>query len=374
MFTPGSKYFLGLTGLSLVVAVLYVALVNPSDLGAIALLGLAISGAMISGFSLFTRDGDAFSVAEAAEANAVSPAPTFWPIVFAFGSALVLLGLATNSTVFVLGIAVLVGGGIEWTIQDWADSSSSDRELNNFVRERAISAIEYPGLAAVGLGIIAFLFSRVILAASKEAGPVIFIVVATLILIGGVTVATKPALSGKRLVSVLVLASVVLLAAGVTSALMGERNELVVAARENHYDASNRECGAEASEHYDHLANNAVAMKSAIAATITVEDGALYAQEIGLTKKLDTVTFSRATALTVLFRNLDAEEHRLLVNLGSAKVGTTDVMEKVGTCTQLTGKGQTQAMTLKIDTHATAAEPYSFTVPGIKGEIKLVVP
>ena len=373
MFTPGSKYFLGLTGLSLAVAVLYMVLVNPSDLGAIALLGLATSGATISGFSLFTRDGDAFSVAEAAEANAVSPAPTFWPIVFALGSALVLLGLATNSIVFVLGIAVLVGGGIEWTIQDWADSASSDRAVNNFVRERAISAIEYPGLAAVGLGLIAFLFSRIILTASKEAGPFIFIVVAALIVIGGVA-ATKPSFGGKRLISVLVLASVALLAAGVASALMGERHELVVAAEENHYDASHRECGAEASEHYDHLSNNAVAMKSAIAATITVEDGAVYAQEIGLKKKLDSITIARANTVTILFRNLDSEERRLMVNLGSAKVGTTDVMEKVGTCTQLTGKGQTQAMTLNIATHATAEEPYSFTVPGIKGEIKLVVP
>ena len=374
MFTPGSKYFLGLTGLSLVVAVLYVVLVNPSDLGAIALLGLATSGATIGGFTLFTRDGDAHSVAEAAEANTASPAPSFWPIVFALGSALVLLGLATNAIVFVLGIAVLVGGGIEWTIQDWADSSSSDRAFNNFVRARAISAIEYPGLAAVGLGLIAFMFSRVILASSKEAGPVIFIVVAALILVGGVAVATKPTFSGKRLISVLVLASIVLVAAGVTSALVGERSELVAAAEEKNYDASQRECGTEASKHYDHLANNAVAMKSAIAATITVEDGVVYAQEVGLKKKVESITIARANTVTILFRNLDSEEHRLLVNLGSAKVGTTDVVEKVGTCTQLTGKGQTQAMTVNVATHATAAEPYSFTVPGIKGEIKLVVP
>jgi hypothetical protein len=115
-------------------------------------------------------------------------------------------------------------------------------------------------------------------------------------------------------------------------------------------------------------------MKSAIAATITVEDGAVYAQEIGLKKKLDSITIARSNSVTILFRNLDSEERRLMVNLGSAKVGTTDVMEKVGTCTQLTGKGQTQAMTLNIVTHATAEEPYSFTVPGIKGEIKLVVP
>jgi hypothetical protein len=75
-----------------------------------------------------------------------------------------------------------------------------------------------------------------------------------------------------------------------------------------------------------------------------------------------------------MFRNLDQEQHRLVVHLGSAKVAATGVVEKVGTCTQLTGKNQEQVMTLKIPKPAAANEPYSFTVPGATGEIKLVVP
>jgi hypothetical protein len=156
--------------------------------------------------------------------------------------------------------------------------------------------------------------------------------------------------------------------------LAGERNELAVAAEEDHYAAEHRECGEEESKYYDHLANNTVSLRSGVSATIFVEGGKLYAEEVGLTTKLDTLTVRRANATTFLFRNLDEEARRLVVNLGSEKVGETGVVEKVGTCTQLTDKNQEQILTLSIPKPATAEEPYSFTVPGIEGQIKLVVP
>jgi hypothetical protein len=374
MITPGSKYFLGLTGLSLISAILYMVLVNPSDLGAIALFGLAGSGALIGAMALFTRDGDVYEGEEAVGASSTGGSPSFWPIVFAFGAALVLTGLATVSAVFILGIAVLIGGGVEWTIQNWADGASADQKFNQFARARAISAIEYPGLAAVGLGVIAFFFSRVVLAVSKESGPIIFIVVATAILVVGVLIATKPSMKGTLTVVVSVLAVLALAGAGTFAALSGERHELAVASAEDHYDASHRECGEEASDHYDHLANNTVSLRSAVTATIFVKDGKVYAEAIGMKTKVDTITIPRSNATSVMFRNLDAEQHRLVVNLGSAKVAETGVVEKVGTCTQLTGENQEQVMTLTIPKPATESEPYSFTVPGATGEIKLVVP
>jgi len=374
MITPGSKYFFGLTGLSLISAILYMVLVNPSDLGAIALFGLAGSGALIGAMALFTRDGDVYEGEEAVGASSTGGSPSFWPIVFAFGTALVLTGLATVSAVFILGIAVLIGGGVEWTIQNWADGASADQKFNQFARARAISAIEYPGLAAVGLGVIAFFFSRVVLAVSKESGPIIFIVVATAILVVGVLIATKPSMKGTLTVVVSVLAVLALAGAGTFAALSGERHELAVASAEDHYDASHRECGEEASDHYDHLANNTVSLRSAVTATIFVKDGKVYAEAIGMKTKVDTITIPRSNATSVMFRNLDAEQHRLVVNLGSAKVAATGVVEKVGTCTQLTGENQEQVMTLTIPKPATEAEPYSFTVPGATGEIKLVVP
>lgn len=373
MFTPGSKYFVGLTGLALVSAVLYTFLVNPSDLGAFALFGLFLCAALIAGFSFFTRDGDAETVAEAVEANTEAPASSFWPLVFALGGALTLLGVATNEIVFVVGLAVLVGAGVEWTIEDWAERASSDSAFNKFVRHRALGALDYPGLAAVALGVIAFLFSRIMLTVSKDQAAIIFIVAAAAVLTVGVLIGTKPALRGKT--SVIVVAGVLVLAvAGVTSGINGERHELKVVAEENPYAAEHRECGEEASEHYDHHANNTVSLRSAVVATIFVKEGKVTAQMIGLPKDVDTITIPRSNDTNILFRNLDKEEHRLVANLGEVKVGTTDVMEKVGTCTQLTGENQEQVLTVKIPKPSSPESPYTLTVPGAEGEIKVVVP
>jgi hypothetical protein len=374
MFTPGSKYFLGLTGLALVSAVLYCFLVNPSDLGAYALFGLFLNAAVITGFSFFTRDGDTETVAQAVEANAEAPAPSFWPIVFALGGALTLLGIATNEIVFVIGLAVLVGGGVEWMIQDWAERASSDSAFNQFVRHRAVGALDYPGLAAVALGVIAFLFSRVMLTVSKDQATILFMVAATLVLVAGVLIGTKPALRGKSTTLIVVVGALVLLAAGVVSGINGERHELAVVAEEKPYAASHRECGEEASEHYDHHANNTVSLRSGVTATVFVRDGKVVAQLIGMPKDVDTITIPRSNATSILFRNLDTEDHRLVANLGEVKVGTTDVMEKVGTCTQLTGENQEQVLTVNIPKPSDPAKPYTLTVPGAEGEIKVVVP
>jgi hypothetical protein len=198
--------------------------------------------------------------------------------------------------------------------------------------------------------------------------------VATVIFAVGILIATKGFMKGAATVVVAVLAAVALVGVGTFAALSGERKELAIAAEEDHYDASHRECGEEKSKYYDHHANNTVSLRSAVTATIFVKDGKVYAEAIGMTKKVDTITIPRSNATSVMFRNLDEKDYRLVVNLGSAKVAETGVVEKVGTCTQLTGKNQEQVMTLTIPKPATEAEPFSFTVPGATGEIKLVVP
>lgn len=374
MFTPGSKFFLGLSGLALISAVLYTIFINPSDIGAYALFGLLLSGALVSGFSFYTRDGDSTSEAEAVEAAAYSPAPSFWPIVFALGIAIVLLGVATNQIVFVLGIAVLFGGGVEWTIQSWAERASGDAEFNSFVRHRAIGALDYPGLAAVALGVIAYLFSRIMLASSKNGATLILTIVSAVILAFGFYVAKQPVFRGKAVALIVSAASLLLVVAGVATAISGERSQLTKYAEEQHFIKEHRECGEEKSKYYDKKANNTVSLRSAVLATVFVENGKVRAQMIGLKKDVDTITVPRSNATNILFRNLDDKEHRLVVNLGTEVIAETGVKEKVGTCTQKTGKNQEQLLTLNIPKPSSAEQVYSFTVPGAEGEIKVVVP
>lgn len=373
MFTPGSKYFLGLTGLSVVSTAIYMFFVNPSDLGAVALIGVAIAGALLAGFTLLTRDGDVFSANEAVEAAAQPVAPSMWPLAFALSLAVVLVGLATRPIVFVVGVGLFVGSGIEWAIQNWANRASADAEFNEFVRARAISALEYPGLATVVGAIIAFSFSRVFLGISKESGPILFIVGAAFILAVGVALAYKPSFRGKPAIATILAGVLVIVVAGVAFTAKGERHELLEVAKADEYNIKNRECGAESAP-TDHLANNNVSSRAAIAATIIVKDGKLSARLIGLPTEVDSVMIPRSNATNILFRNYDTEERRLVVNLGTQKVMQTGVVEKVGTCTQLTGKGQENVLTITAPKPSTADQQFSFTVPGISGEIKLVVP
>lgn len=373
MFTPGSKYFLGLSGLSFVSAVLYMFFVNPSDLGVVALLGVAIAGALIAGFTLLTRDGDVFTAGEAVEAAAQPITPSMWPMAFALSTAVVLLGLATRPMVFVVGVGLFFGSGIEWTIQNWANRASADAEFNGFVRARAISALEYPGLATVGGAVIAYSFSRVFLGISKESGPIVFIIAAAFILAVGVALAYKPSFRGKPALSTILVAAVVLVIAGISFTAKGERHELAEVSKADEYNIKHRECGEESAP-TDHLSNNNVSARSSVAATITVEDGKLYAQVVGLPTKVDSVTIPRSNVTNILFRNKDTEERRLMVNLGTQKITGSDVVEKVGTCTQLTGVDQENVITIQANKPSTPEQEFSFTVPGITGEIKLLVP
>ena len=173
----------------------------------------------------------------------------------------------------------------------------------------------------------------------------------------------------------MLLVVLALVAAGVTTGIKGERTELAEVSAGKFYDVANRECGAEASKHFDHKASNTVNLRSAVLATVFVKDGKAYAELIGIKKPVDTITVQRSNAVNILFRNLDTEEHRMVIHLGEAKVGTTGTVEKVQNCTQLAGKNQEQLLTVRIPKPSTAfKDGYSIEVPGAEGVIKVMVP
>jgi len=152
MFSSGSKYLLGISGLSLVAAIVYAFTVNPSDLGVIAILGLMVAAGLLVGIGLKNNDGDAATVEEAIAAAADAPRDSAWPAVFALGLALTAVGMATVPVVFLLGIVALFAGGAEWLITNWADRASVDLRYNNDnVRVKTIGPLEYPVAAAVVL-------------------------------------------------------------------------------------------------------------------------------------------------------------------------------------------------------------------------------
>lgn len=373
MITTGSKYFYGITALATVVMVLYMVFVNPNDIGAVALGSLASAAALLGGLTSFTRDSNVSSPNEASSA-ATQPAPAaVWPFIVAVGVVMLVFGLATNPIVFVLGIVALAAGGVEWLVQDYASRASADSDFNSQLRGRLLHPLEFPVGAAVVVGIIAISFSRIMLNISKSAGAFVFIIVSSFVLVVGFLVALKPSLRGRAIGTLCSVGLIALVGAGIVTGISGERAELVEAAEEDHF--SHMECGAKADKYFDKHPNNAVSLKSATLATITVRDGKAVATLSGLDKPVETVTIPRSNTVQVLFRNMDAEERRLVAELGEKAVAETGVKEKLERCTQLTGKEQVNVLTLNIPKSSEAAGPYKFVVPGLEGqEIEVYVP
>lgn len=370
MLNNGSKFFIGLTALTAVSFGVYMLLIHPSALGATALFGLVAATAFLATMVVFTRDGDT----ELGDSSATTEQPTasMWPLVGAAGAALLLVGTITTPIVTLFGIIFLLATFVEWAVQSWSERASSDSAYNATLRKRLMNPIEFPALAAVGLGVIIFSFSRIMLAIDKSAGAVIFIVLSTLILLVGVLFTFKPALKRSLVLSICVVGALGIVAAGVGSMSSGLREDLASAAEEDHY--MHRECGAEASKYFDKLPLEGVSLTSSISTIIELSGGKLVARLQGINGEQKSITIARANPTNIVFRNLDDGEFRLVAHLGE-KMVTDGVKEKVETCTQLIPQGAEQALTLTIPKPAPAGEPFSLEVAGLSGQsIEVVVP
>jgi hypothetical protein len=283
-----------------------------------------------------------------------------------------LVGTITTPIVTLFGIIFLLATFVEWAVQSWSERASSDSAYNATLRKRLMNPIEFPVLAAVGLGVIIFSFSRIMLAIDKSAGAVIFIVLSTLILLAGILFAFKPALKRSLVLSICVVGALGIVAAGIGSMNSGLREDLASAAEEGHY--MHRECGAEASKYFDKLPLEGVSLTSSIDTVIELSGGKLIARVEGINGDQQSITIGRANPTNIVFRNLDDGEFRLVAHLGE-KMVTEGVKEKVETCTQLIPQGGEQALTLTIPKPAPAGEPFSLEVAGLSDQsIEVVVP
>ena len=371
MFTPGSKYLIAITALSTVSLALYMLLVHPSALGAVALIGLVAATSLITGVALFTRDGHT-PEGQTSAATVDTPIPSMWPLVGAAGFALLLVGTITTPVVFIFGIVAMLAALVEWTVQAWSERGSGDVAYNASIRQRLLNPIEYPLLAAIGIAVIIFSFSRVMLAINKDAGAIVFIVAAAVVSVVGMLISLRPSLKRGIIGTIVVVAAVGLIGAGIASMGIGLREDLVVAAEEDHY--AHQECGAEKSDHFDKGVSETISATSGADATIELIDGKLTAQVQGIEGLQDSITVRRANPSNIIFRNKDAGEFRLAANLGKKQIAD-GVMEEVVTCTQLISEGAEQWLTLTINKPAVSGEPYTLSVPGLEGQsIVVVVP
>lgn len=366
MFSTGSKLTIGLAVLSAVSFAVYMVLIDPSSIGATALFGLVLALGVVAGVSLHGRDGEE----RGADEVLATPSSGMWPVVAAGAAALLLVGTITSPIVFVLGIVAVLAAFVEWVIQAWSDRASADPAFNAAARRRLMYPLEMPILAALGAAVVVVSFSQIMLAIDKSTGAIVFIVVASLVLLAGVLVAMRPGLKRGLVTSIAVVGAVGIVAGGVAGAGSGIREDLREAA--SHYER--RSCGEKRDKYTDKEELKTVSARSAVIATVTLRDGALTMFEEGVGVSTGPLTVPRSNPTSILFRNADEGEFRLVARLGSEEV-SEGVSRDIEVCTQLIPQGAEQILTLTIPKPSIAGTGYFLVVPGRDGtSIEVSVP
>jgi hypothetical protein len=242
VITTGSKWFFGLGFVSLVLAVAYGWTTGGNGVGPLTMgykggvgdhfgYGVLVTAGFISVFlgalSLAVRDADALAEAQVAGTETVPPAipaaPSYWPVVTAFGVALVVVGLVASPVLFVIGLAALGVVLVEWAVQAWADHATGDPATNRQIRNRLMNPIEFPAAGLLAIGVVVAAFSRLFLSLSADAAVWVGIGIAGAIIAVGFFFASRPRISANVIVGVLLVAALAVIGLGIGAAVSGER-------------------------------------------------------------------------------------------------------------------------------------------------------
>ncbi|MGA1032306.1 MAG: hypothetical protein ACO3US_07760, partial [Ilumatobacteraceae bacterium] len=347
MFKVGSKLFLGLTGFAALTLVAYLIFVERLALGGVALSMVFAVLVGLSAVIIMINDGD--SEVQPRDVSLVRA--SMWPLVTVVGFVLLILGLVVAQVYFIFGIVVVLAALTEWLVQAWSESASDDAAHNDSARRRLLHPIEFPVIATLGLGVIIFAFSRIMLAISKSAGAVAFMVLSSLVLLVGAIVALRPALKSALVSGICVAGAVGIVAGGIAGQGAGLRTELAEAAAEGHF--LHRECGEEKSKYFDKKAMKTISLRTNPVAIVELRGGVLSAIMTGFNEPQKIVSVPRGNPVTFIFRNFDDAERRMVASLGTAMAaGGEASTEKEGhsdsneTCTQLIPRGAEQALTV----------------------------
>lgn len=257
MFTPGFRLFTGFSLAAVVAAVVYGFFSGDKSgidafgvvdrdlfkgiislgwngsvgehLGYVVFMMLAVAAALLGATMIAFRDADVESVAELGETGEIpSPqAPTeanFWPAAGALGVGVFIVGLGLSKAVWILGLAILAVVAFEWMLSAWADRATGDPAANAKLRSELMGPIELPVIALAGVAIIAIAASRVFLAVSKNGAVILAGVIATVIFLAGAAFAARPNLAKPIMAGVVALGAVAIIAGGIVSAAVGQRD------------------------------------------------------------------------------------------------------------------------------------------------------
>jgi hypothetical protein len=205
-------------------------------LGALAALAYGLPSYRFFGTILLGAAALAFIVLFAISVSAGDPAsadreiehrrPTsnaWWPVLTAFGFALIVLGLVVDS-IYTYGGMLLIGlSAIEWTVSAWADRHSDDPVANKAERDRLMRPIEVPVFAVLAIGVPVFLLSRLLLAISIDAAAYAAIGISVAVLGIAFVIYALPGVRREVMTSLLAVGGIALLVGGVIAMTSGER-------------------------------------------------------------------------------------------------------------------------------------------------------
>ena len=375
MFTTGSKLLFGASGASLVGTLLYGILAG-GIMGTVGLVSLTAGLIFLAGINAFIRDANvaADDVAQFSGSAAAAPKPasSVWPIGVAVGGVLIALGVVIHAVLTIVGLVVVLAASAEWLLQGWAESASSDASHNQEVRGRLAYTAEMPVAAAIGLGLIVFMFSRVMLGVPTKSSTIIaFSIVATIVLIGGTMISRARSLSAPKMFGIFSVVSVVLLAGGAVAGLNGERE-----IEEHHTTAHYAEldkCGEEEISADEH-ASQTVAGKANSSAEVTLDEDGLSYTRPGLNDpQTGMIQLPRSNANNILFRNETAEPRRFIAEMANVDGSPARI------CTALVEEGGVQLLTVNysapsFDPAVEESGGYAFVVAGLDDRIEVIVP
>src|SRR4051812_18048104 len=346
MFTTGSKLLLGGTVASTVTAVVW-GITNGGAsgyVGVIGLVSLALAFALMFGVNYYVRDSNVpVSAPDAATASAAARQPVgrgMWPAVVALGIAGIALGTFTKPVVFQGGVIVLLAGLVEWLAHAWSERASADPAYNDSLRKRVMHPLEMPLLGAIGVALMIYSFSRIMLFLSKSSGPIAFIIVGILILAFATMFALQPTVKRGVIIGLCAIGAVGLVSAGAAMAISGQReiDHHPITSDDDSAQCLRDQATVEGNAEYEEIekhASETVSAKSNPTATVTLENGRLQAFVVGVDGPQDTITIGRSVPTNILFTNHDAEQVRLTAFAGTQvdTVNDTEIKTDRLTCT-----------------------------------------
>jgi hypothetical protein len=260
MITRGSKFFYGAAAFGFIAAFVYGFITNAAAQGGVVsvmtggggivdsvvgpltlgwkggvgehvgyaiLLGFGGLMAAIGGFHTAFRDGDAEATAQVSHLTSAPPVQvpfglSPWPFITAVAAILLVVGLAMSPVLFGVGLIGLVVAGFEWTVRSWSERATGDPALNRELRNRFMLPLEVPiGAVLIG-GVVIFSVSRILLALNKTGAAVAIILLAVVVFVMALVLASRPQIKRSVMVGVGVAFAVVIIGGGIAGSVAGE--------------------------------------------------------------------------------------------------------------------------------------------------------